>query len=461
MSKESGFTKDVEPKDVLQLGECSLQDFRLLYESEVGMMRVFTARKSGRIFIVKTLRRQYRNDPVAIAALRKEYELSMSVDSPFVVKVYDLTMVEPYGLSIIEEYCGSTSLEQLILLGEALPIEEADAVISGICRAVDDIHHAGVVHRDIKPSNIIYNPKSSCVKVIDFGCADADNYFIFNGSAGTPQFIPPSSSEEKDSGSYNDFYALGVTFNLLIPILPDSLKGAVRQVASFLIAGHLKSGKEAYIRFQKLRKRSLRTRSKLGWIALLTVVFGLSVYYYGGNIKSDSQDASETDITAENTLGPDNAPIEDGKVDNEDPANSNINNISTDNKLPHVSDIAASTEKPDKENHGFAEGNELEKNEFGVAHAEAKYAAAFGSNEADRLVVATTDEVLMELMNQFNESPPEKRGEVLARYKSAEYVNSHVVNKLASKGSTCEPRRAAGLIEERLKLWHQTYRLSE
>lgn len=460
MQKESGFTHEINIQNVLQLTEIGLQDIRPVYESHQGMMRVLTARKSGRRFILKTLRDQYKSDPVAIAALKKEYELSISVDSPCVVKVYDLTVVDPYGLTIIEEYCGGKSLQQWIDSGEKFSLEETDAIISGICRAADDIHAAGVIHRDIKPSNIIYNAKSKSIKLIDFGCADADNYEIFRGMAGTPQFIPPLSSGNVDSDSYNDYYAVGVTLRLLVPIIPDMLKEAVSHTAASLIDGRLKSGSEAYSFFQKRRERS-RSHHLLGWVVLIAVMVGISIYHFRNYREPDSQTISTIASHTKESANPAITYLPEEKGESENSANTKLKDAPAEGIIPIVSDKTLSLENRNADKTPNVREDELLRNEYGVTHAEAKYVATFSSNESDRMVVNTTDEVLMELMNQYNDSNPEERSVVLANYNSFEYVYGKVMNKMAGRGSKGDSQRIAGLVKERLKLWHHTYNISE
>ena len=52
-----------------------------------------------------------------------------------------------------------------------LPTTHARIYVWQLCRALGQIHAAGICHRDIKPQNLLLDPKTHVVKLIDFGSA--------------------------------------------------------------------------------------------------------------------------------------------------------------------------------------------------------------------------------------------------------------------------------------------------
>ncbi len=52
-----------------------------------------------------------------------------------------------------------------------LPTSHARVYVWQLCRALGQIHAAGICHRDIKPQNLLLDPKTHIVKLIDFGSA--------------------------------------------------------------------------------------------------------------------------------------------------------------------------------------------------------------------------------------------------------------------------------------------------
>lgn len=53
----------------------------------------------------------------------------------------------------------------------SLPIAHTCLYVHQVCRALGQIHAAGICHRDIKPQNLLLNPETQQVKLIDFGSA--------------------------------------------------------------------------------------------------------------------------------------------------------------------------------------------------------------------------------------------------------------------------------------------------
>jgi glycogen synthase kinase 3 beta len=52
-----------------------------------------------------------------------------------------------------------------------LPAAHARLYVYQLCRALGQIHAAGICHRDIKPQNLLLDPRTQIVKLIDFGSA--------------------------------------------------------------------------------------------------------------------------------------------------------------------------------------------------------------------------------------------------------------------------------------------------
>ena len=52
-----------------------------------------------------------------------------------------------------------------------LPAHHARLYVYQLCRALGQIHGAGICHRDIKPQNLLLDPQTQIVKLIDFGSA--------------------------------------------------------------------------------------------------------------------------------------------------------------------------------------------------------------------------------------------------------------------------------------------------
>lgn len=53
----------------------------------------------------------------------------------------------------------------------AMPLSNIRVYVYQLCRALGQIHAAGICHRDIKPQNLLLDPETQQVKLIDFGSA--------------------------------------------------------------------------------------------------------------------------------------------------------------------------------------------------------------------------------------------------------------------------------------------------
>lgn len=216
----------------------SLHDFRLVYESVKGIGRVFLAKKNGKIFVVKTLRAEYAADPVALAALRKEYDSAFVIDSPYIARTYDFLDVPGLGMSILQEYCPGQNLATIIESGVKLSERDVKIVVCAILKAVSDIHAHGTVHRDIKPANIIVELRTASVKLIDFGCADSRSFYILNGAAGTPGFATPGAFRDDYSTSVDDdYYATAMTFKSMLCICNPTTRRKLNKIIRAMLAG--------------------------------------------------------------------------------------------------------------------------------------------------------------------------------------------------------------------------------
>ena len=80
-------------------------DIRTSYEElpARGFNRLVKARRQGRWFILKGLKEEYRNQPVYLELLKKEYALMVQLDHPGIVKAYAKEENELLGPCIVTQ----------------------------------------------------------------------------------------------------------------------------------------------------------------------------------------------------------------------------------------------------------------------------------------------------------------------------------------------------------------------
>ena len=184
-------------------------DVTILNTSEVNI--VAKAKRYGRWWLLKGLNKQVANETAYIQRLRKELELLMQLEHPFVVTTFGLETVEDFGNCIVMEYVEGTTLKEW--LREKHTYKDRKRIAIQLGEAVDYIHTKGIVHRDLKPENIIITKNGNNVKLTDFGLADSCSYAILKQPAGTPQYMSPEQMQTAVADVRNDIYSLGIVYS--------------------------------------------------------------------------------------------------------------------------------------------------------------------------------------------------------------------------------------------------------
>lgn len=166
-------------------------DITPLHESGNGAFCLFRASRFGKRLVLKALKPQFRGDPFYEAILQKEFMIGDSLSHPGIVSTIDYTNLPETGNCIVLEYINGVTLRQYLIDNNPLPKNEAKRIITSICEATGYLHSTKITHRDLKPENIMVERHTGKVKIIDLGCADASEYDIIKGPAGTRHYAAP------------------------------------------------------------------------------------------------------------------------------------------------------------------------------------------------------------------------------------------------------------------------------
>ncbi|XXY52893.1 serine/threonine-protein kinase [Sorangium sp. So ce269] len=167
---------------------------------------------------VKFLRDMYVDHPLAVVRLRREAEAAARIQSPHVVRVFDLGFADQGVPYIVMEHLEGETLQDLVERRRRLSLEETVSIVRQIGAALARAHEAGIVHRDIKPENIflVEGEREPFVKVLDFGIAkntveEAERLTVTGAIMGTPHFMSPEQmAGGAKVGPHSDLWALGV-----------------------------------------------------------------------------------------------------------------------------------------------------------------------------------------------------------------------------------------------------------
>jgi serine/threonine-protein kinase len=182
------------------------------------MAEVYRARdlRLDRTVAIKTLRTDLARDQTFQARFRREAQSAASLNNPSIVAVYDTgeDMVSGFPVPfIVMEFVEGRTVRDLLIEGHRLLPERTLEIVSGVLRALEYSHQAGIVHRDIKPGNVMVT-RNGDVKVMDFGIARAmsDSQATMTQTAqviGTAQYLSPEQARGERVDARSDLYSTG------------------------------------------------------------------------------------------------------------------------------------------------------------------------------------------------------------------------------------------------------------
>lgn len=185
-------------------------DIQQIYESKLGFTRIFKAKMKGKWHILKALKPEYADDPVAIKLLQREFEAGFPLSHPNIVQTINFENVEGVGSCIIMEYIDGCSLQDLIDK-KRLTRDLIYHITSQLCAALIYLHEQKIIHRDLKPGNIMITTNGGNVKLIDFGYSNEENYAVLKHRAGTRKYAAPEHlADDGIIDARTDIYSLGV-----------------------------------------------------------------------------------------------------------------------------------------------------------------------------------------------------------------------------------------------------------
>jgi serine/threonine protein kinase len=149
-----------------------------------------------------------------------EIKITAQLDHPNVIDIH--AVGEWHGLPFIEmEKIDGVSLEKLLKVQGALPLELCTSIAIFICRALNYTHHheyvinnkycMGLLHRDLKPANILIS-NNGLVRLTDFGIATPTNVTANTSSGkvvGSMQYLAPEQLEEDEIDPRADIFSFG------------------------------------------------------------------------------------------------------------------------------------------------------------------------------------------------------------------------------------------------------------
>ncbi|MEU4282331.1 serine/threonine-protein kinase [Nocardiopsis dassonvillei] len=202
-----------------------------------GMGEVYLARApGGDLVAVKLVKDDLAHDPEFRARFAREVRAARRVRGPFTPAVVD----DDTGAEVpwmATEYVPAPTLKEAVREHGPLPPESLPVLVSGLARALEAVHGAGLMHRDLKPGNVLLSPRGP--QVIDFGLARAVEGTVLTRTGqtfGTPAYTSPEQIRGRDVSPASDVFSLAGTVLFAAsgepPFGPASAKETLRRVLS-------------------------------------------------------------------------------------------------------------------------------------------------------------------------------------------------------------------------------------
>ena len=210
MTKESGiFEKEV----FLQKDNDNFHDYKLL--KTTAYSKLWRVSRDGKYFLVKTTK---NNSEYQQKILRREYEISIGCDNPNIVHVFTYERNLPEGEGIVMEYIEGRTLDEFLL--EKPLLKTKQRIFGELLSAVNYLHKRGIIHNDLKPENILITRADNTLKIIDFGLADNDAFYVLKTLGCTQRYASPEllsqdvrtqiATSKQKIDARSDIYSIGI-----------------------------------------------------------------------------------------------------------------------------------------------------------------------------------------------------------------------------------------------------------
>ncbi|HEY2369927.1 MAG TPA: protein kinase, partial [Polyangiaceae bacterium] len=186
--------------------------YRVLREiGRGGMAAVYEAEQValGKRVAVKVLAAELQHSNIVIERFFREARAAASVQSPYIVDVYDSGRLEDGRPFIAMEFLDGESLYDRMARIRIIDATTTCRIISHCAKGLMKAHAAGIVHRDLKPENIFIvksEDGEEIAKLLDFGLA---------------KFYAPVKTDEKTARLTRE----GAVFGTPAYMSPEQVKG--------------------------------------------------------------------------------------------------------------------------------------------------------------------------------------------------------------------------------------------
>lgn len=237
----------------------------------------------GRVELV----RPYKNHSIAFALkimkkvhivetkqqdhVHSEKQILMSVDSPFICKLFK-TFRDSKFVYMLMEFCPGGELWTVLRDRRVFDDKLTRFSLACVIEAFDYLHHQGIIYRDLKPENMLLTA-NGYITLCDFGFAKRlgaqRKTWTF---CGTPEYVAPEVILNKGHDFSADYWSLGIlTCELLMGTPPfqasEPIKiymKALRGIEAYDLSHHKNISARAYQFIKRLCRNTPTERLGMG-----------------------------------------------------------------------------------------------------------------------------------------------------------------------------------------------------
>ena len=186
--------------------------------ADVFLGRPADSTQSCADFVLRVLRSERADDPVAVAMMCAEVQAARAVVHPHLIPVLDAQLRSSPRHLVFPRLEG-VSLK-VLYREQQCTLRRALRAIRQVAEALEALHEAGWRHGDVKPANVIVSPEGHAT-LIDLSMAapadeDSSETVHQHAGKGTARYAAPELTAGEAAGRASDIYSLGATlFELL------------------------------------------------------------------------------------------------------------------------------------------------------------------------------------------------------------------------------------------------------